>query len=76
MNIEKVIKGLIELKRFLPSTMWEPIDDAIAMLNAQKGVEPTTDEYGNKRCGNCGYKLQSIMNQDLFCCVCGKPVKW
>ena len=36
MDKEKVIDELIKLKRFLPSTMWEPINDAIAMLKEQK----------------------------------------
>ena len=50
--------------------------DALAMLKEQDAVKPTTDEYGNKRCGYCGHKLQSIADQDLFCCKCGKPVLW
>ena len=32
---EKVIDELIMLKRFIPSTMWEPINDAIALLKEQ-----------------------------------------
>lgn len=32
---EKVVDGLTDLKRFLPSTMWEPINDAIAILKEQ-----------------------------------------
>ena len=36
MDKEKVIDELMMLKRFLPSTMWEPINDAIAMLKEQK----------------------------------------
>jgi hypothetical protein len=50
--------------------------DALALLKEQKAVEPTIDEYGNKRCGSCGHKLQSIADPDLFCCKCGKPVLW
>ena len=38
MDMEKVIKGLTELKKYLPSTMWEPINNAIAMLKEQKLV--------------------------------------
>ncbi|MBR2556445.1 MAG: hypothetical protein IKE94_16480 [Aeriscardovia sp.] len=33
---EKVIDELIMLKRFIPSTMWEPINDAIALLKEQE----------------------------------------
>ena len=50
--------------------------DAIALLKEQEAVEPTIDKYGNKRCGNCGHKLQSIADMDLFCCKCGRQVKW
>lgn len=50
--------------------------DALALLKEQEAVEPTIDEYGNKRCGYCGHKLQSIADLDLFCCKCGKPVLW
>ena len=33
---EKVIDELIMLKRFIPSTMWEPISDAIELLKEQQ----------------------------------------
>ena len=46
------------------------------LLKEQEAVKPTIDEYGNKRCGSCGIKLQSIADPDLFCCKCGKPVLW
>ena len=52
------------------------VRDALDLLKEQKAVEPTIDEYGNKRCGSCGHKLQSIADPDLFCCKCGKPVLW
>lgn len=52
------------------------VEDILALLKEQEAVEPTIDEYGNKRCGSCGYKLQSIADQDLFCCKCGRSVKW
>lgn len=32
----KVVDGLTDLKRFLPSTMWEPINDALALLKEQQ----------------------------------------
>ena len=43
MDKEKVIDELIKLKRFLPSTMWEPINDAIAMLKEQKELVRCAD---------------------------------
>lgn len=50
--------------------------DVINLLKEQEAIEPTIDEYGNKRCGSCGHKLQSIADPDLFCCKCGQAVKW
>ncbi|MBO7711190.1 MAG: hypothetical protein J6S83_12020 [Lachnospiraceae bacterium] len=44
---ENVVDGLIMLKRFIPSTMWEPINDAIAMLKEQ--------EAEKKCCRDCEY---------------------
>lgn len=46
------------------------------LLKEQEAVKPSIDEYGNKRCGCCGHKLQSIADRDLFCCKCGRSVKW
>jgi hypothetical protein len=40
---EKVIKGLTELKKYLPSTMWEPINNALVLLKEQDGVVPYID---------------------------------
>ena len=48
----------------------------LSLLKEQEAVKPTIDEYGNKRCGSCGRKLQSIFDPDLFCRKCGKPVLW
>lgn len=45
MDREKVIDGLIMLKRFMPTTMWEPINDALAMLKEQEVQELTMDEW-------------------------------
>jgi hypothetical protein len=36
MDMDEVIKGLTELKKYLPSTMWEPINNAIALLKEQE----------------------------------------
>ena len=73
----KVIDELIMLKRFLPSTMWEPINDAIALLK-QEAVKPipyhrsdgTIFKY---ECRKCRTK---IFKNDLFCRRCGQAVKW
>ena len=43
MDKEKVIDELMMLKRFLPSTMWKPINDAIAMLKEQKELVRCAD---------------------------------
>jgi hypothetical protein len=40
---ENVIKGLTELKKYLPSTMWEPINNALVLLKEQDGVVPYID---------------------------------
>lgn len=37
---------------------------------------PIKDEYGKPRCPNCGTKLQSLFDEDLFCRKCGQAVKW
>jgi hypothetical protein len=52
---EKVIKGLTELKKYLPSTMWEPINNALALLKEQ--------ENASKRnpviiCPHCGKRVK------------------
>ncbi|MBR2556449.1 MAG: hypothetical protein IKE94_16500 [Aeriscardovia sp.] len=44
MDREKVIDELIMLKRFIPSTMWEPINGAISLLKEQEAVEPQDAE--------------------------------
>ena len=35
-DTEKVISELIELKKYLPSTMWGPINNAIVLLKKQE----------------------------------------
>ena len=42
--MENVIDGLIMLKRFISSTMWEPIDDALSLLKEQDSL---LKEYRN-----------------------------
>lgn len=53
---EKVIDELIMLKRFIPSTMWEPISDAIELLKEQPEIVRCKD------CQNLGYT-----NSHWFC---------
>ena len=44
-DMEKVVDGLIVLKRFLPSTMWKPINDAIELMKEQsKTIELLEDD--------------------------------
>lgn len=76
-NVISLVEDAIEIvEKEAFWTIANGLRDAIALLKEQKAVEPTIDEYGNKRCGSCGHKLQSIADQDLFCCKCGKPVLW
>ena len=78
---EKVVDGLTDLKRFLPSTMWEPINDALAMLKEREAVEPKITTLPKKdhddsyiyRCGNCD---MIIFKSHKYCPFCGKAVKW
>lgn len=73
-NREKVIDGLTELKKYLPSTMWEPINDALALLKEQEAVEPTWQQ-GKAYCGSCGKRIPLKIGA-RFCHKCGKAVKW
>ena len=80
---EKVIDGLIMLKRFLPSTMWEPINDSLALLKEHEAVKPITEDYMYK-CGYCKWSffsmnptnILSMMQAVKFCPHCGKPIAW
>ena len=71
---EKVVDGLTDLKRFLPSTMWEPINDAIALLKEQEAVEPTWQQ-GKAYCGSCGKRIPLKIGA-RFCHKGGKELKW
>jgi hypothetical protein len=68
---ENTIIELQNAYNYLQTQFFEAQDK---LLKEQEAVKPTIDEYGNKRCGSCGRKLQSISDPDLFCCKCGKPV--
>lgn len=46
------------------------------LLKEQEAIEPIIGSYGNKRCGVCRNKLQSIADKDIFCRKCGRKVKW
>ena len=71
---EKVVDGLTDLKRFLPSTMWEPINDAIALLKEQEAVAPTWQQ-GKAYCGSCGKRIPLKIGA-RYCHKCGQAVKW
>jgi protein-arginine kinase activator protein McsA len=80
---EKIVNAIEKAKKqseeYAQDRIIVPLKEAdmiLAMLKEQEAVEPTIDEYGNKRCGNCGHKLHSIADIDLFCCKCGQAVKW
>ena len=51
------------------------LDDALGLLKAQEPVEPKWRK-GYAYCGQCGYKLHWIVEQNNFCPNCGKVVKW
>ena len=71
---EKVVDGLTDLKRFLPSTMWEPINDAISLLKEREAVEPTWQQ-GKAYCGSCGKRIPLKIGA-RYCHKCGRAVKW
>ena len=71
---EKVVDGLTDLKRFLPSTMWEPINDALALLKEQEAVKPTWQQ-GKAYCGSCGKRIPLKIGA-RYCHKCGKELKW
>ena len=71
---EKVVDGLTDLKRFLPSTMWEPINDAIVLLKEQESVSPTWQQ-GKAYCGSCGKRIPLKIGA-RFCHKCGRQVSW
>ena len=71
---EKVIKGMTELKKYLPSTMWEPINNALALLKEQEAVKPTWQQ-GKAYCGSCGKRIPLKIGA-RFCHKCGKAVQW
>lgn len=74
---EKAIKGLTELKKYLPSTMWESINDALSLLKKQEAIAPIppTDESDLWKCGNCNHQLFRATHQK-YCEMCGRKVKW
>lgn len=49
--------------------------DALALLKAQEPMEPKWRK-GYAYCGQCGYKLHWIVEQNNFCQNCGRAVKW
>lgn len=63
-------------KKNFASVDIDMLSDALELLKEQEAVEPIIGSYGNKRCGVCRNKLQSIADKDIFCCKCGRKVKW
>ena len=62
----------------------DAIEQAIALLKAQKPVEPVVDIHTWK-CGNCGHTLehQQLLGDNVllheqynYCPECGRAVKW
>lgn len=49
--------------------------DALALLKAQEPVKPTW-KNGYPLCGECGFKLHWIIEQNNYCPNCGRAVKW
>lgn len=56
--------------------LYDMYTNAISMMKEKEAIEPIIDSYGNKRCGVCRNKLQSIADKDIFCRKCGRKVKW
>lgn len=45
------------------------------LLKAQEAVKPTW-KNGYPLCGECGFKLHWIIEQNNYCPNCGQAVKW
>ena len=82
---EKFIEGLEGLKQRLLLQKdilgygyhVDEINDVLAMLKKQEGVEPikpTIADHPWWRCGNCGGDIGTEMHR--FCPWCGRKVKW
>lgn len=48
---------------------------AVDALKAQEPVKPTW-KNGYPLCGECGFKLHWILEQNNYCPDCGRAVKW
>lgn len=65
---DTVINGLTELKKYLPSTMWGPINNAIAMLKElQQRLDSIVcfengDQVRTWHCPRCGDDIRFVIN--------------
>lgn len=51
------------------------VTEILALLKAQEAVKPTW-KNGYPLCGECGFKLHWIIEQNNYCPECGRKVKW
>ena len=72
-NRDNVIDDLIMLKRFIPATMWKPVNDAMSLLKEKEAVEPKVSST-EQRCGNCNKIIE--MDGWITCPWCGKRIDW
>ena len=52
------------------------MQDALALLREQEPVKPYDNPLGYYRCGNCGTHVHKYTEQDQYCPICGRKVKW
>ena len=79
MDRENVIKGLIELKKYLPSTMWEPINNAVALMKEQDQDRVSVPEMEGDRWGwfyVCSECHGLIDWKDQVCPHCKARIDW
>lgn len=75
MDMEIVINGLMKLKEYLPSTMWEPINNAIAILQKQEPCVIEIEGGGPSWWYVCEECHGSVDSSDSFCRHCGRPFR-
>ena len=51
-------------------------DGKSAFLREQEPVKPYDNPLGYYRCGNCGTHVHKYTEQDQYCPICGRKVKW
>ena len=76
--ISSAIECLLHPQDADDSDMAKAIDTAVRamrLLKAQEAVKPTW-KNGYPLCGECGFKLHWIIEQNNYCPNCGRAVKW